>query len=81
MRCTSVRYTPVRCTSIGIGEHNRLKDRQVRPETGFEVRETIIMDFQVWLRLPMVVGGSVTGQWKKPDIRKKSFASESTYAH
>jgi hypothetical protein len=66
---------------IGIGELNRLKDREVKQQTGFDVYESIIIDFQLWLRLPKIIGGVMTTQWKKPDQSKRISESHLRTAH
>jgi hypothetical protein len=66
---------------IGIGELSRLKDREVKQQTGFDVYESIIIDFQLWLRLPKTMGGVVSTQWKKPDQRKRISESHLRTAH
>jgi hypothetical protein len=72
---SSAPSVPAGKVPIGIGEFNRLKDREVKQQTGFDVYESIIIDFQLWLRLPKTMGGVVTTQWKKPDQRKKILES------
>ena len=78
---SSAPSVPAGKVPIGIGELNRLKDREIKAQIGFDVHESIIIDFQLWLRLPKTTAGVVTTQWKKPDQRKRISESHLRTAH